>query len=216
MPYIALDNPVEPMIACDLIASGISRIRSDSNELRSIFRSIGATKITDIVNWFSSDQADIEPVWGYVPAFEQMPCIAVLLEEDNQPDIYIGNTDEYDDDNDAEDSIWNFNKTLLTLIRSEKPAYSYYLYRIVKHIMLVAYDDFVNLGFKNILFKCRPNVLQTEGGAWIFQYEIRMQFLVEEKISNRKTLDEITDATVNQTTYFQVMENPPLDDSHQY
>lgn len=216
MPYVALDNPVEPLVAYNLIASGMSRVRSDSNELSSVFTSIGPAKITDIVNWFNSDSANIEVVWGYVPAIEKMPCVAVLLEEDNEPDIYIGNTDEYDDDNDAIDNVWNFNKTLLVLVRHEKPAYSYYLYRIIKQILLVAYDDFVEQGFKNILFRCKPNMLQTEGGAWIFQYEIRMIFLTEEKISYRETLDEITEASVDQTTNFQVMENPPVSDAHQY
>jgi len=210
MPIRAQETTVEPEACYEIAASGINRLRADTPEIDSIFASLPLTRRNQIISWFTSDKADIDHGWGYVPYPDQLPSLHWVYEEDVQNEKYIGDVDTWDDTVDTQESVIPFQKTIVGVIRGPEndPSLSAYFYKIVKHIMMTGLDDMTDrFKFKNIMFRGNPNQLKLEGGVYLLEYHLRLTFMFEEKWAVYETLQTIQSADVDATVH--TFEIPP-------
>lgn len=203
--YRAFDITIEPEAVYDALVSGIARLRADQDEIRSIFTSLSVTRQDEIATWFTGDASTFNMGWGYVPEPEQSPSIHVVLASDVFKEKYIGNSagDEVDegDEEYGESRVSIFGKSINVIIRHNNAALSYYLFKIIKHIILVAEDGLTtDEFFDEFSLSTETGKISTTEGTWVYQYMVMISFRNEEKFNIIDDLETIVSVETDITS----------------
>lgn len=214
MPYRAVDKTIDLNVINNHISSGIARLRSDDDELMSIFSSITLSEREKIRDWFSSDECDIKVGWGFIIDPEVVPVVNSIIVSDAVAEKFIGNMAPMSmivADNDYPTNAWNFGKTISVEIGYDRSAYAYYLYEIIKHILLIAEESLTSVfDFKDIMFQggSRMPMPRPQGGGYVFVYSAQLTYKELELISEVENLDTIESVVISQgSEVYQLTDN---------
>jgi len=194
-------------------------VRANTGELSALFSGLGATRISEIVTWFTGDKCNLKIGWGFVDNAEKLPSVSIILPTDTNSQEIIGDFEsEKNPDSDFSNQnyvkIFQFQRRIQMIVRDDNPATANYLYEIVKYIMLTLKKTLVETyNLETMTFSGGFNgSAQNKAGVWIHQYFFNLDYMFETAFVETDDAQQILDNSITGTYYIQELHDVPVTD----
>lgn len=201
-----------------LTASGLNRIRTNTTELDYLFENLDAPRAARLKTWFTGAKGDVQVIFGYTLIPGAMPAINVYMPNDSQAETFIGDF-AYEDnqttqfDNQFYTLSIPYNRRVGLAVRGADNETAYFLYEIVKYLM-VSIKKLLVSTYNMLQLRIDGSGLKflTDGDITIYEYGINLDFYREELVQEVDSAELITDIVINQTDTSITLQNFPTDD----